>query len=57
MGMLFLNPYKLLKWLVGFLFFAVRTVKAVERMVRAMPEAFVHWKAGYIPKGWIMGAG
>ena len=34
-----------------------RTIKALERMARAMPEAFVHWKAGYIPKGWIMGAG
>ena len=34
-----------------------RTIKALERMARAMPEAFVHWEAGYIPKGWIMGAG
>ena len=34
-----------------------RAIKALERMARAMPEAFVHWKVGYIPKGWIMGAG
>ena len=34
-----------------------RTIKALERMAIAMPEAFVHWKAGYIPKSWIMGAG
>jgi len=34
-----------------------RAIKALERMARAMPNAFVHWKAGYIPKGWIMGAG
>lgn len=34
-----------------------RAIKALERLARAKPEAFVHWKAGYIPKGWIMGAG
>lgn len=34
-----------------------RTVGVLERIARAMPSAFVHWKLGYIPKGWIMGAG
>jgi RNA-directed DNA polymerase len=34
-----------------------RAVGVLERIARAMPSAFVHWKLGYIPKGWIMGAG
>jgi len=34
-----------------------RAVGVLERIARAKPSAFVHWKLGYIPKGWIMGAG
>jgi RNA-directed DNA polymerase len=34
-----------------------RTIKVLERIARATPSAFVHWEAGFIPKGWIMGAG
>ena len=34
-----------------------RTINVLERIAKATPEAFVHWKSGYIPKGWIMGAG
>jgi RNA-directed DNA polymerase len=34
-----------------------RTIKVLEQIARATPSAFVHWKLGYIPKGWIMGAG
>ena len=34
-----------------------RTIAILERIAKANPEAFVHWKSGYIPKGWIMGAG
>ncbi len=34
-----------------------RTIAVLERMARATPKAFVHWESGFIPKGWIMGAG
>ena len=34
-----------------------RAIKTLERMAASMPEKFVHWEKGYIPKGWIMGAG
>lgn len=34
-----------------------RAIKTLERMAVSMPEKFVHWEKGYIPKGWIMGAG
>jgi RNA-directed DNA polymerase len=34
-----------------------RTLVILERIARANPDEFVHWKFGYIPKGWIMGAG
>ena len=34
-----------------------RTIAILERIAKANQEAFVHWKSGYIPKGWIMGAG
>ncbi len=33
-----------------------RTIKVLERIARATPSAFVHWEAGFILKGWIMGA-
>ena len=55
-----MNLY-LMRWLMRkhkrFIRRTKRTIKALERMAVAMPEAFVHWKAGYIPRGWIMGAG
>jgi len=34
-----------------------RALKTLERMAVSMPEKFVHWNKGYVPKGWIMGAG
>jgi len=34
-----------------------RAIGVLERIARATPSAFVHWKLGYIPKGWILGAG
>ena len=34
-----------------------RAIKTLERMAVSMPVKFVHWEKGYIPKGWIMGAG
>jgi hypothetical protein len=34
-----------------------RAIAMLERIARATPSAFVHRKSGYIPKGWIPGAG
>jgi RNA-directed DNA polymerase len=34
-----------------------RAIGLLERIARAIPSAFVHWKLGYIPEGWIIGAG
>jgi len=57
---LYLTRWLMRKYHKGAHKFARRLKRAIgllERIARATPSAFVHWKLGYIPKGWITGDG